>query len=138
MKADELTLDGLCELVGCDAQFAQTVLDRIDASKIYDCFNWFDEELGEVSFMLDAMTAAGTLERRETDGETEYHLDESNLSVGDFVKHKSGFGSGWWISAQTIKDGKRKVRLKRSRVSTGPGGRWRDAENYTKHNSRGR
>lgn len=121
----------LCELVGCSPEFATEILERAKKYEIFQGFNWPNEN-GEIDFMMDVMVVGGILQRRTNDNsELEYRLDpDRGFYVDDHVKHKSGFGSGWYIAAEKRgEDGQQLVRLKQSHAPV-RGGQWRDASDY--------
>lgn len=120
----------ICELVGCTDLFAELVIKRILDNELYKAYeSWFERDHGDITFLLDALTAAGSLAREVKDGEPMYRL--ANLSVGVHVKHRSGFGSGWYVTAHKVdEDGQEYVRLRQSPHTRSAGGQWRKADNY--------
>jgi len=124
----------LSETVGAPLGLVDAVLARIKANRIYAGFSWFDDVTGSnvtgsMSLLLDTLVAAGDLERVTIDGEIAYQ--EVPPCIGDRVVHKSGRGSGWWVSKlKREPDGKTKLQLVKSRARPGPGGKWHDATDY--------
>ena len=132
-------LQQACELVGCTEEFAERIIKRIhDNGLSKDPERWYGEKEGNITFMLDVMVATGILKRKSENGNEDYQeADPAALTIGVHVRHKSGFGSGWWIAAhKTGEDGQQFVRLKKSCVAPGRGGKWRAADNYVRSHSK--
>jgi len=131
-----------------DPEFCINIFDRIrelglesSQSELWIC----DKEDADIVFLLDVMAIAGTLDRTIIEGEVHYRThsddpwpvirDPDVFYPGEKVVHKSGKGSGWYIKEVGVGDeGQQLVKLIKSKITGGDGGRWRDASNYVKAN----